>query len=238
MKVSYAVIGNNWGNRIYNILISLNLKAIKVNLKSPKRYKNNKAYLYNLRKQLNLTKKDYKIIWLAITPNRNDQFKIVKECLNKKFNLIIEKPWLVSKKKTEELIEIQKKNNLLVGFHFEYLYLNFLKKNKVKFKNLTSSVILNFHVKDKKLKNNHKYELGSHILAIKKYYFSNIKKYKISTGFKKNLRSIVVQTKNKKITHDFTYNKEHIIQRFIKDFQNNLKKKKKFRFDLNFVLSK
>ena len=128
MKASFVVIGNNWGNKIYNILLSLNLKAVKINLKSPKKYINERAYLYHLRKQLNLFKKDYKIIWLAITPNKNHQFKIVKECLNKKFNLVIEKPWLVSKKKTEELIKIQKKNNLLVGFHFEYLYLNFLKK--------------------------------------------------------------------------------------------------------------
>ena len=185
MKASFVVIGNNWGNKIYNILLSLNLKAVKINLKSPKKYINERAYLYHLRKQLNLFKKDYKIIWLAITPNKNHQFKIVKECLNKKFNLVIEKPWLVSKKKTEELIKIQKKNNLLVGFHFEYLYLNFLKKNKLKFNNLASSVIFNFYVKDKKLKKVHKSDLGSHMLAIKKNYFINTKKYKIRTGFKK-----------------------------------------------------
>ena len=39
MKETFAVIGNNWGNKIFNILLALNFKVIKVNLKSPKRYK-------------------------------------------------------------------------------------------------------------------------------------------------------------------------------------------------------
>ena len=87
MKETFAVIGNNWGNKIFNILLALNFKVIKVNLKSPKRYKNDKAYLYHLNKQLNLIRKECSIIWLAITPNKNKQFQIVKKCLNKKFHL-------------------------------------------------------------------------------------------------------------------------------------------------------
>lgn len=237
MKETFAVIGNNWGNKIFNILLALNFKVIKVNLKSPKRYKNDKAYLYHLNKQLNLIRKECSIIWLAITPNKNKQFQIVKKCLNKKFHLIIEKPWLVSINKTKYLEKIQKKNKLLVGFHFEYLYLNFLKKNELKFKNLANSVVLNFHVNNKKLKKNHKYELGSHLFAIKKYYFPKIKKYQIITGFKKNLRNISVKIKNKKIFNNFTSNKEDIIKKFIKDYLDHLKKNKKFKFDFNFVIS-
>ena len=34
--------------------------------------------------------------------------------------------------------------------------------------------------------------------------------------------------KNKKLIHDFTHNKEDIIQRFIRDFLNKLKKRKNF----------
>jgi hypothetical protein len=237
MKGTFAIIGNNWGNKIYNILSELKFEVIKVNLKSPKNYKNEDAYLRNLRKQLNLIKKNYKIIWLAISPNKKKQFLIVKECLKKKFHLIIEKPWLVTKNKTEYLQKIQKKNNLLVGFHFEYLYLNFLKKNKFKFSNLTNNVILNFHVKNKNLKNNHKSELGSHLVAIKKYYFPRIKNCKISTGFKKNLRNISVKIKNKKIIHNFTYNTENIIQKFLKDYLNHYNKNKKFKLDFNFMIS-
>ena len=46
---------------------------------------------------------------------------------SKKFHLVIEKPWLVSVNKTKHLEKLQKKNKLLVGFHYEYLYLNFKK---------------------------------------------------------------------------------------------------------------
>lgn len=237
MEGTFAIIGNNWGNKIYNILLELKCKVIKVNLKSPKNYKNDDAYIKNLRKQLTLIKKDYKIIWIAITPNKKKQFQIVKECLKKKFHLIIEKPWLVSRTETEYLKKIQKKNNLLVGFHFEYLYLNFLKKNRLKFKNLVNDLVLNFHVKNKNLKKNHKSELGSHLTAIKKYYFPKTKKYKMNTGFKKNLRNISIKIKNKKILFNFTNNTENIIQKFIKDYTNHLKKNKKFKFDFDFIFS-
>lgn len=237
MKETFAVIGNNWGNKIFNILLSLNFKVVKLNLKSPKRYKNDKSYMYHLNKQLNLIKKDCNIIWIAITPNRDKQFQIVKQCLQKKFHLVIEKPWLVSVNKTKHLEKLQKKNKLLVGFHYEYLYLNFLKKNRLKFKNLANSVVLNFHVNNNKLKRKHKSELGSHLHAIKKYYFPNIKKYQIITGFKKNLRSITVKVEKKILFHNFTINKENIIKKFLKDYLNHLKKNKEFKFDFNFLIS-
>ena len=80
---------------------------------------------------------------MAINPNQKDQFEIVKYCLNKKFNLILEKPWTVNKKNTILLEKLQKKQNVLVGFNFEYLYLNFFKKfHNKKIKEL----ILDFHV--------------------------------------------------------------------------------------------
>ena len=70
----------------YSIFFNLlNFKVVKLNLKSPKRYKNDKSYMYHLNKQLNLIKKECNIIWIAITPNRDKQFQIVKQCLQKNF---------------------------------------------------------------------------------------------------------------------------------------------------------
>ena len=238
MKASFAVIGNNWGHKIYNIIDDLSYSVVKIPLKSPKRYKNRIKYFEELKKQLSVVKSKYNTIWLAITPKKNDQFEIVKECLNQKFNLIIEKPWNVNKKNTKILIDIQKKNNVLVGFNFEYLYLNFLVENKDYFKKDIKKIVLNFHIKNKQLKNNHKLELGSHLVAIKKLYFSNVKNYKIITGFKKNLRKINIEKSKKSISHDFTLNKEKIIQKFINDYSKHLKLKKKFIYGFTFASMK
>ena len=151
MKVSFAIIGNNWGNKVFSILDNSNYNVTKISIRSPKRYKNYNEYLSQLKKQLNLIKKRHNIIWVAISPNKKNQFNVVKECLKKKFNLILEKPWMVSNKKTEILKKIQKKNKTLVGFNYEYIYLDFFKKNKKYFDKEVKKVILNFHVINKKL---------------------------------------------------------------------------------------
>ena len=90
-----------------------------------------------------------------------------------------------------------------------------------------------------KLKNIHFNELGSHLLAIKKYYFENNKNLKISTGYQKNLRSITFNKNkyNEKI-FDFTNNKEPLIQRFIKDYLKHLNNKEKYSLDFTLALMK
>ncbi len=236
MKVSFAVIGNNWGNKIYNILSNSNYTVKKINLRSPSRYNKRKDYFKELNSQLDLIKNKNKIIWLAIRPNQKDQFEIVRNCLNKGFNLILEKPWNVNKKKTILLEKLQKKQKVLIGFNFEYLYLNFFKK-KIDNKKI-KKLVLNFHIKNNKLEKKHKNELGSHLIAIKNYYFADVKNYKINTGFKKDLRKISIQFPKETFEHDFTINKEKIIQKFIKDFCKHISTNNKFKFDLNFVIKK
>ena len=239
MKVSFGIIGNNWGDKIYKILKSTNNDVIKLPVKSPNKYKNYKSYIAALKKNLNKFKKNCNIIWLAISPNKKIQFDVVKLCIENNFNLVIEKPWLVNKKNTTCLIQLQKKHKILVGFNFEYLYLDFFKQiNKDLFygKNIVS---LNFHVKNINLKNTHFNELGSHLLAIKKYFFKDIKKIEITTGYKKNLRLIIIN-KNKinETILDFTNNNEPLIQRFITDYLKHLKKKQKYSLDFNLALMK
>lgn len=236
MKVRFGIIGNNWGDKIYKILKSTDNDVIKLSIKNPNKYIDYKTYIKTLKKILKKNENKINIIWLAISPNKKIQFDVVKECIKNNFNLVIEKPWLVSKKKTMFLIKLQKKYKVQVGFNFEYLYLKFFKKiNNYSFYK-KSSVLLNFHVKNDKLKKIHFNELGSHLLAIKKYYFKNNKKVRISTGFQKNLRSITLDKgKNNEKNLDFTKNKEPLIQRFIKDYLKHLKTKQ--RYSLDFILA-
>jgi hypothetical protein len=239
MKVSFGIIGNNWGNKIYKILKLTNNDVFKVPIKSPNKYKNYESYVAALKKILKKFKKKCNIIWLAISPNEKIQFDVVKLCIENNFNLIIEKPWLVNKKNTAHLKQLQKKHKILVGFNFEYLYLDFFKQVHKHLFHDKSTVSLDFHVKNIKLKNIHFNELGSHLLAIKKYFFKDIKKLKITTGFKKNLRRVVINKNkiNEKIL-DFTNNNEPLIQRFVTDFLKHLKKKKKYPLDFNLALIK
>ena len=62
MKVSFAVIGNNWGDKIYNILRDSNYIVKKITLKSPRGFKKREEYFKRLNNQLNLIrnkKKNY-----------------------------------------------------------------------------------------------------------------------------------------------------------------------------------
>jgi hypothetical protein len=233
MKVSFAIIGNNWGKRIYKILKEAGYSATILAIKNPLKYKKYNIYKHELNKILNKARVKYNIIWIAINPNKKILFDVVRECLERKFNLIIEKPWTVSKNKTIFLKRIQKKMKVLVGFHFQYLYLNFFKiirKNKYLSR---FHVKLEFYAKNNKLKNNHRIELGSHLIAIQKFFFPKNKNLIIKTGYKKNLRRVTIKNKNKKFIFNFDNNKEKIIQNFIKDYIISLKKKNK-NFKLNF----
>ena len=40
MKVSFGIIGNNWGDKIYKILKSTNNDVIKLPVKNPNKYQN------------------------------------------------------------------------------------------------------------------------------------------------------------------------------------------------------
>ena len=85
-KLNYAVIGNNWGNRINKILKNSNRNSFIVNLN----YKEHKFehYLDKIKNILLHNKVD--IVWLAIPPI--NQYEICKHLINFKFHLIIEKP--------------------------------------------------------------------------------------------------------------------------------------------------
>jgi len=236
MKVGFAIIGNKFGEKIYSILKESNYAVRKIPIRSPKKYNNRKEYFKELSHQLNLVKnKDCNIVWLAITPKKNDQFEITKKCLNNGFNVILEKPWKVNKHDTQILQKIQNKKKVLVGFNFEYLYLNFFKKKLLLKKNI-EKLILNFHAKNNKLKKNHKSELGSHLNAIKNRYFPSVKNYEIKTGYKKNLRKINIKLSDSSLEFNFTKNKEKIIQKFVIDYCKHLKNIKKFEYDFNFAI--
>ena len=61
MKVSFAVIGNNWGNKIYKILRNSNYSVKKITLRSPDKYNKREEYFEKLNNKLGLIKKKIKL---------------------------------------------------------------------------------------------------------------------------------------------------------------------------------
>ena len=82
MKVSFGIIGNNWGDKIYKILKSTNNDVIKLPVKNPNKYQNYQSYIVALKKILKKSKKNCNIIWLAVSPNKEIQFDIVSHFSN------------------------------------------------------------------------------------------------------------------------------------------------------------
>ena len=81
-----------------------------------------------------------------------------------------------------------------------------------------------------------KYEIGSHLAAIKIHYFKKIKNYKYVCYYSNNnVRSIEIFYKNSTQEINFTNNKENIILKFIKYIELVLKNKKRNFLDLNFA---
>lgn len=223
---TYLVIGNNWGRKIYQILIKLKKKALFKTISYTDQ--NLEKYLYRLNKIISSTKAD--IIWLAIPPK--NQFEVLKIVIENNKIPIIEKPLFLEKKQIYKISNLLKKNKISNAVHFEFCY---LKGISSKFKNI-EHIDFDFHnINKNRYGVSSKFELGSHLMAIKLLFFSNVKNFNIRTSFRiKNLRNIKIISKYKTDKIDFLNNKENIIQMFINDFERHIKQQIKFKLDINF----
>lgn len=119
MKANVGLIGKGkWGKIIKSKLIKIS------NLKFSAGKKEN---------YLKLIKNNY-LNWIFIVTPNNTHFKIVKNCLNLKLNVFCEKPLTTTYKKTKELINIAKKNNVKLYISDIYSFHN-LKIKKLLLRN-------------------------------------------------------------------------------------------------------
>lgn len=230
-KIVYGVIGNNWGNKIYNILKLKKKNVYK--LKTISFFKNDKNnYLNYLTESIN--QKEINLIWLAINPFKN--YYLAKFFIDKNINLVIEKPWVHNEKKTKRIIQTLKNKKIKVFFHFEFVFLSILKNlNKKKINNINLEFITKFQ---KKSKVPLKYEFGSHLAAIRLLYFKNIRKvfYRYGYNKKRNIRRVIINYHNKNKILDFSNNKENIIAKFVEFIEISIKRNLKNYLDLNFAI--
>ena len=119
MKANVGLIGKGkWGKIIKSKLIKIS------NLKFSAGKKEN---------YLKLIKNNH-LNWIFIVTPNNTHFKIVKNCLNLKLNVFCEKPLTTTYKKTKELINIAKKNNVKLYISDIYSFHN-LKIKKLLLRN-------------------------------------------------------------------------------------------------------
>ena len=229
-KLIYGVIGNNWGNKIFDILNLKKKKVYKIKTITPF---NNKKEEYSKYLKNIIYQKKINIIWLAINPYKNSY--LVNLLINNNVNLIVEKPWLNNDKETQKIINILKKKKLKLFLHFEFIFLNM-------FKNLNKQNIkkIDFKFKTKLIKKTKiplKYEFKSHLAAIKIHHFNFIKNVSYKFGYNKshNERRITISYNSKKKILDFSNNKEDIIGKFINFVELSINKKKENYLDLNFA---
>ena len=178
--INYCIIGTYWGKRIYKILKNLNKK---VHIFKTNKIYNSKEYFKDLKNFI--IKNNISIVWIA-TPPQN-RFRIINFCLNQKVNLVVEKPIILKKDQLKKFkIKIKFKQKYCF-VHFEYIFLNKLKK--ISIKNIKLIKMHFHHIKKNKHKINPVLNNGAHLASIKEVFFKKIKrvKYFVTEG-KKNLR--------------------------------------------------
>lgn len=125
-KINIGIIGcGYWGPnyvRIFNEILESNIKyCCDLNEENLSKIKK----LYPVEK----TTKDYRelvrdknVDAVVITTPVNTHYEIVKDCLKTKKHILVEKPFTSTSKQAEELLELVKKNNiiLMVGHVYEY----------------------------------------------------------------------------------------------------------------------
>ena len=176
-----AVLGcGYWGTIVVNTLVSLKLfKTIyicdtdikKTNILK-KKFKDKVKYIkYN-----EIVKnKEIKNIFLA-TPPRNN-FKILKELIKSKKNILVEKPGLTSVKQYKVIKKISKKYKCKIMFGYIYVYNNYITyiKKIIKSKKLGNIKYINFQRQNFgpiRNKVSSIYDLATHDISILHYLFN------------------------------------------------------------------
>ncbi len=204
MKANVGLIGKGkWGKIIKSKLIKISYLKFSVGKKE---------------NYLKLIKNNH-LNWIFIVTPNNTHFKIVKNCLNLKLNVFCEKPLTTTYKKTKELINIAKKNNVKLYISDIYSFHNL----KIKKLLLRNSVF-----RSKRVSNQDKEFLFRFMYHDISILFNYLKKLKI-----KSIK--VYQYKRKIIKISIKFNNDRLI---LFEYCLNSTNKRHFINDINFISKK
>ncbi len=176
------------------------------------------------------------IAWLCIPPVP-DLPLIMEAALLAGLSVVVEKPWLCSDVKSEELSELARRRRVLVGIHFQYCFLERVESvrlrardaAKLKFSGtftLSRSDRLGIPALD---------NLGSHLLAVREYAAPGSEVREIRCAYDlADERSVRIETEGGAVESIDLATGEPIIQRFVARFEEAIPPLE-FPLDLRFA---
>jgi hypothetical protein len=237
--MKYGVIGNGrWGKIISELLSSISEGVLILNSEKRLLGEDDIQYKARLKKLLQSSGiHDVDIVWIAIPAK--DHKVVIESVLSHKKHIVVEKPWLLSADEIYYLSGLARDSGKRIGVHYQYCYLNKLPLIAKVVRNLKGvSFQGEFCIsRFNRLKIPAINNLGVHLLAIKNVHFPNSHIKKIHSKYEaEDLRNVSISHPNYFSKINFLKNDEHLIERFISDFENSIIKNKIFPLDLMVML--
>jgi len=235
---SYVILGRGrWAGRMQNILVAESRGVASI--PETRRASGETEAAYRSRLAEAMRASNAQIAWLCVLPGPHVPI-MIDAALDTGLHVVVEKPWLVSRRATASLVARSKSLRRLVAVHFEYCFLEEVERWRREFH---PGVGLRFgghffldrpdHTGMAAIDN-----LGSHLLAIRAYAVPQSAVEEIRSGYQQtDERSVWVERGTTRAAFiNLLTSKERIIQKFITKMEASLEGAE-FPLDLEFALS-
>jgi hypothetical protein len=213
----YAVLGRGrWATRMHGILARERRRTISVEQTRRDPAESESAYKSRLRDAL--TASGTHIAWLCVPPGPHIPL-MVEAAVGAGLHVVVEKPWLCSRRETDSLLALARATRRLVTIHYEYCLLEAVEAWRRDFSQRADLCFRGCYMLSRP---DHSGipaidNLGAHLLAIRAYAVPRSAVLEIRCGYElPDERRVSVENPGGTVASiDFLANKEPIIQRFI-----------------------
>ena len=236
----YAVIGSGrWGSVIHQILGGMGRESVLVSGNRQRQSETSSEYASRLRQTLADTKAA--IAWLCVSPGPHVA-QIIGRAMENGMQIIVEKPWLSSRQETEDIIQAAAAADISIGIDYEYCFLEELDSVFASVGEGTGWELSGKFViaRENRLKIPASQNLGCHLVAIQKLYCPSVDVGEIKVGYSgADCRLLKVRKMHAAgcdgIEVDFTRNREPLVQRFVRAFEEAAVTREAFPMNLVFA---
>ncbi|MGA8026072.1 MAG: Gfo/Idh/MocA family oxidoreductase [Bryobacteraceae bacterium] len=233
---SYAILGRGrWAGKMRGILAGQDRRTAVI--EETKRRPAESDGDYKARLMESMLGSAGQIVWICVPPGPHIPL-MIEAAIAAGLHAVVEKPWQCSRSQTDSLLAIARPKRLLIAIHYEYCFLEGLRRWRDDFNNtpgLRFGGQFTVNRPDRlgipAIDN-----LGCHLLAIRAYAVPHAELSGIYCGYElPDERRVWVEKNDREIASiDFLGNNEPLIQRFILGVENTLTSGD-FPFDLCFA---
>lgn len=238
-KINFGVIGRGqWGSRIAKILqdCSFDIKVLDISRRGPEESK--LIYQERITDLLEKHSQNLIAIWVAVPPG--DQEVLVRSALGLRKNVVVEKPWMVSREETEALISLSRRCGRQVALHHQYTFLEALTNLHSRIDPMDQDAVFSGQFttsKPDRLAIPALYNFGSHLLAVKCLLFPGAQIGALRVGYNEvDRRWVSIDWASHQFSLDFTDHREPLIQRYIEAFEQHIASDQEFPMNLRLGL--